>query len=138
MDQRPFRSKGNLNQFHMNTNKLTNTKAAILQVPIGFSGEEIQIVESDVRLPLHYTPAVGSFITEPVTRGRVRINWWGLDLATQKIVISLDVSICHENETCDEWLGQNPKWRIAEDPILTVIPKDDIPKNEDESWEADN
>ena len=64
----------------MNTGKLTNTKAAILQVPIGFSGEEIHIVESDVRLPLHYTPAVGSFITEPVTRGRVRINWWGLDL----------------------------------------------------------
>ena len=78
MDQRPFRSKGNLNHFHMNTSKLTNTKAAILQVPVAFSGEEIQIVESDVRLPLHYTPAVGSFMTEPVTRGRVRINWWGL------------------------------------------------------------
>ena len=138
MDQRPFRSKGNLNHFHMKTGKLTNTKAAILQVPIGFSSEEIHIVESDVRLPLHYTPAVGSFITEPVTRGRVRINWWGLDLATQKIIISLDVSICHENETCDEWLSHNPKWRIAEDPILTVIPKDDIPKNEDESWKPDN
>ena len=91
MDQRPFRSKGNLNQFHMNTGKLTNTKAAILQVPIGFSGEEIHIVESDVRLPLHYTPAVGSFITEPVTRGRVRINWWGLDLATQDQLQVIDL-----------------------------------------------
>jgi len=64
MDQRPFRSKGNLNHFHVNTSKLTNTKAAILQVPVAFSGEEIQIVESDVRLPLHYTPAVGSFMTD--------------------------------------------------------------------------
>ena len=137
MDQRPFRSKGNLNQFHMNTGKLTNTKAAILQVPIGFSGKEIQIVETDVRLPLYYTPAVGSFITEPVTRCRIRINWWGLDLATQKIVISLDVGICHENETCHEWLSHNTKWRIAEDPILTVIPKDDIPNNEDDSWETE-
>ena len=132
MDQRPFRSNGNLNHFHMNTSKLTNTKAAILQVPIGFSGEEIHIVESDVRLPLHYTPAVGSFMTEPVTRCRIRINWWGLDLLTQKIIISLDVGVCHEDETCQEWLSHNPKWRIAEDPILTVKRKDD-----DESWETD-
>ena len=132
MDQRPFRSQGNLNHFKINTNQLTTTKAAVLQVPIGFCDDEIQIMEADVRLPMHYTPAVGSFISHRITKGRIRINWWGLDLQTQKVILSLDIGVCYEDLTPDEWLRTNPRWHIAKDPILTIKRKDD-----DESWDTD-
>jgi hypothetical protein len=95
---------------------------AIMQLPVSLSNGELYVVETDVRLPTSYTPAVGSFIAHPVLPGRLSVHWWGWDVASDHIVICLSVGYTDLSRNLDEWLNEHSDWRVADDPVVSLAP----------------
>ena len=102
-----------------------HTKTCVLQMPVSLYAKELTVVETEIEIPMGYTPAVGSFFVCDELPGRLSVHWWGYDHRDKKTYMCLSVGYSDSTRTIEEWLTENKDWKVADDPLVALTPTEE-------------
>ena len=100
---------------------IIKTKPVVVQLPISLYEGKLHVVETEMRLPSDYQPAIGSFFVHDVLPGRLSVHWWGFDVRDLKLYLCLSVGYSDSTRTLDEWLVEYSEWHVSNDPLVSNI-----------------
>jgi len=113
---------------------IIKTKPVVVQLPISLYEGKLHVVETEMRLPSDYQPAIGSFFVHDVLPGRLSVHWWGFDVRDLKLYLCLSVGYSDSTRTLDEWLVEYSEWHVSNDPLVMLSPH----QNDEEDTDLDD